>query len=103
MLYTVESKVSVISVGLAVHCLNIANGAVSDKQIMVDYIRTHSELTKKQDAALLLPNNGSFHEHYPRNWKISMDKGYQGMLDSCRTITPKKKTRNVPLSFSLTS
>ena len=99
-LYGVKSKVSVTSVGLAIHLSKIAKGSVADKQIMLDNIDQHRQLTKKSANSMQLPDDGPFHEQYPRNWAIIMDKGYQGMLDSCRAVTPKKKPRNLPMPMA---
>ena len=62
-LYSVKSKVIITLVGLAMHSLNAAKRAASDKQNMLDSLRKHRDLIKKTFDALfflivdLLKNN----------------------------------------------
>ena len=47
------------SIGLALHDSDMAKGAVSDKQIMMDNIKTHKALTKKSDSRITMEDLGT--------------------------------------------
>ena len=92
-LYGLKTEVSVLPIGFAIDCTNMYKGSVSDKAIMQEGYEKHRYFTKKNPAEKALDDQGEFLEHYPDQWAILVDKGYQGCLEGLRVIHPKRKPK----------
>lgn len=63
----------------------------SDCTILFERIEEAEIRIRKQHGGEEIINNWLLHEIYPQFWSIMADKGYQGMADHLRVITPKKR------------
>lgn len=99
-LYGIKTEVSVLPIGLAVDMSVPCKGSVSDKIIMQERVSVHVKLTKKMTDEMVINDNEVLKEQYPNSWCILADKGYQGMAELVRCITPQKKPKGRALSLA---
>jgi len=100
--YGYKVEVSVRPNGMASDFSYHHGGSESDFSILVNRVnRTQARIRKEFDEEGL-PDNGILREEYPYSWAIIADKGYQGIAEHIRSITPKKRPPNGGLTLAQT-
>lgn len=99
-LYGYKVEASVLPNGLAIGCSGHYPGSVSDFEIFQSNREFHEEELRKSRAEREINDDGILATRYPRRWAVLGDKGYQGIVDVTRGITPKKKLPNAVLSVA---
>lgn len=87
-LYGYKTEVSVAPNGMAIYASEHVPAAVSDIEIFKRNIRTHRQLTLKDDDEKSIADPDSLENDA---WAILFDKGYVGCQQLVRAFIPKKK------------
>ena len=92
-------RYTTLPTGIAIDCTRHYPGSVSDFEIFKENIRFHKRSLKKtieeREEVDIGIHSGQWLEH----WGILVDKGYQGVLEICRGVHPKKKPHGAFLSL----
>lgn len=84
--------------GYAIGLTKYAKGSVSDKTIFDENEEFHQSQLIKQPDERDLPDLAPMRVEYPNHWPLLADKGYQGIHNTVRGITPMKKPPGSHLS-----
>lgn len=77
--------------GLTLGASDLYLGCLSDFEIFQKMKNWHVRELKKTTEEIEVPDHGLFSAEFPEMWGLLADKGYQGILEMVRGITPKKK------------
>lgn len=99
-LYGYKVEVSVMPNGLCISSSQHYPGSVSDFEIFQRMKEWHVKHLRKKVGDADIPDHGLHADEHPEMWAVMADKGYQGILDICRGVTPIKKRPNGHLSLS---
>jgi hypothetical protein len=92
-LYGYKTEYSVAMPGVAVNMTKHYPGSVSDLRICEENLSTHKDMLAKTQVDESLEDYGEGAITYPGYWAMLVDKGYQGLQDSIRTIQPTRQPR----------
>ena len=95
-LYGYKMEVSVLPIGIAVHCNSHYPGSVADIDIFYKNADFHDVALwkSKNEGHRQALDYGPFHDTHPNTWAALADKGYRGACDRVRFIHPKRKPKN---------
>ena len=97
-LYGFKFECSVSAAGRAVFITRHYPGSKADVSIFEDHAATHTSMLLKTEAEGQVQDHCEGAVRYPALWAVLVDKGYQGIQNSVRSIQPKKQPRNGSLS-----
>ncbi|ETN04217.1 hypothetical protein PPTG_14925 [Phytophthora nicotianae INRA-310] len=83
--------VSVLPNGLALNCTKHYLGIKADIEIFRHNHAFHLQHLLKSSSERNMTDEGPMKDKYPDSWCVLADKGYQGLADDFRVITPIKK------------
>ncbi|ETP37585.1 hypothetical protein F442_14612 [Phytophthora nicotianae P10297] len=84
-------EVSVLPNGLALNCTKHYLGIKADIEIFRHNHAFHLQHLLKSSSERNMTDEGPMKDKYPDSWCVLADKGYQGLADDFRVITPIKK------------
>ena len=99
--YGYKVEVSVLPIGIAVHCTDHYPGSIADIEIFYKNLDFHDVGLAKSEkkAARDGLDSGPLKQEYPKYWAVLVDKGYQGSQERVRAIHPRRKPRNGALTL----
>ncbi|ETL88566.1 hypothetical protein L917_12362, partial [Phytophthora nicotianae] len=90
-LHGYKVEVSVLPNGLALNCTKHYLGIEADIEIFRHNHAFHLQHLLKSSSLRNMADESSMKDKYPDSWCVLADKGYQGLADAFRVITPIKK------------
>ncbi|TMW61802.1 hypothetical protein Poli38472_010865 [Pythium oligandrum] len=92
-LHGVKTEVSVLPMGLAIHCGASQPAGDSNATVVRHSLAFHRSQLRKftDDLSMEVPDDGPLREEYPDQWAILLDKGYESLATELRAICPIKR------------
>ncbi|KAH9103357.1 hypothetical protein LEN26_015310 [Aphanomyces euteiches] len=91
-LYGVKIEVSVLPNGLAIGVSPCAKGSVADITIFESNEDFHRSQLVKQHDEVNIRDDGPLVDNFANQWIVLADKGYQGLSNHLRAVTPVKRS-----------
>ncbi|RHY26518.1 hypothetical protein DYB32_007536 [Aphanomyces invadans] len=98
-LYGHKVEVSVAPNGLAINVTKAYPGSVSDMEIFKENLPFHSTQLQKHHGEAHIEDVDPLKDKHPSQWVLLADKGYQGIHEYVRGLTPTKRPLHGQLTF----
>ncbi|KAF0726311.1 hypothetical protein Ae201684P_001162 [Aphanomyces euteiches] len=98
-LYGVKIEVSVLPNGFAIGVTPCAKGSVADIAVFESNEDFHRSQLAKQNDESNIRDDGPLVEIFSNQWIVLADKGYQGLANRLRAVTPVKRLPGSILSM----